>query len=98
MTPLKFIDWANVWLVDPTTGLYARLRKPGTYGNLASGGSDTAGSRLRAQAAAADRKALAANPDEAAKLEAAGEPDARLRARRRRRTTTRRSPPRRCPT
>ena len=38
----KFIDWANVWLVDPTTGLYARLRKPGTYGKVTTVGSDTA--------------------------------------------------------
>src|SRR6185312_1254973 len=42
--------------------------------NLTAGGSDTAGSPSGAQAAAADRKALAANPDEAAKLEAAGDP------------------------
>jgi hypothetical protein len=28
---LKFISWADVWLTDPSTGLYARLRRPGTY-------------------------------------------------------------------
>ena len=61
---LKYIDWADVWLVDPSTGLYARLRRPGTYGVPSSG----------AQAAAADRQALTQNPDEAAKLSAAGEP------------------------
>ena len=70
----KFIDWANVWLVDPTTGLYARLRKPGTYGKVTTVGSDTASGTSPAQAAAADAKALSANPDEAAKLEAAGTP------------------------
>jgi hypothetical protein len=70
----KFIDWANVWLVDPATGLYARLRKPGTYGKVTTVGSDTAGGTSPAQAAAADAKALSANPDEAAKLEAAGTP------------------------
>ena len=68
---IKFINWANVWLVDPTTGLYSRLRKPGTYG--LTGAAGTSGG-TSAQAAAADRKALAANPDEAAKLKAAGEP------------------------
>jgi Glycosyl hydrolase family 76 len=69
---IKFIDWANVWLVDPTTGLYARLRKPGTY-RVTTAGSGTAGSTSSSQAAAADAKALAANPDEAAKLRASGE-------------------------
>jgi len=67
---VKFINWANVWLVDPTTGLYARLRKPGTYG---LSGTATTGGTSTAQAAAADQRALAANPDEAAKLQAAGE-------------------------
>lgn len=65
---IKFIDWANVWLVDPSTGLYARLRRPGTYGKVTTTGAQAA--------AAADQRALAANPDEAAKLEAAGEPAA----------------------
>jgi hypothetical protein len=70
----KFIDWANVWLVDPATGLYARLRKPGTYGKVTTSGTDAAGGTSSGQAAAAaDQKALAANPDEAAKLEAAGQ-------------------------
>jgi hypothetical protein len=64
---IKFIDWANVWLVDPSTGLYARLRRPGTYGKVTT----TTGAQA---AAAADQQALAANPDEAAKLEAAGDP------------------------
>ncbi|HKH40774.1 MAG TPA: glycoside hydrolase family 76 protein, partial [Solirubrobacterales bacterium] len=63
---LKYIAWADVWLTDPTTGLYARLRKPKTYKKPAPDGSTTA------TAAAADQKALNANPDEAAKLEAAG--------------------------
>ncbi len=58
---LKYISWADVWLTDPTTGLYARLRRPKTY--YGSGAK-----------AAAERRALEANPDEAAKLEAAGEP------------------------
>jgi Glycosyl hydrolase family 76 len=65
----KFIDWANVWLVDPTTGLYARLRRPGTYGKVTTGGA-----AATASAEAADAKALAVNPDEAAKLGAAGDP------------------------
>ena len=60
---LKFIAWGDVWLVDPGTGLYARLRKPGTYGLIAS----------PAAAAKADTRALNTNPDEAAKLEAAGQ-------------------------
>jgi hypothetical protein len=58
---VRYISWADVWLTDPATGLYARLRRPGTY--YGSGAS-----------AAADARALQANPDEAAKLEAAGEP------------------------
>ena len=29
---LKFIAWGDAWLTDPATGLYARLRRPGTYG------------------------------------------------------------------
>ena len=62
---IKFINWANVWLVDPSTGLYARLRKPGTYGTTSTTQTQ------QASAAAADRRALAQNPDEAAKVEAA---------------------------
>jgi hypothetical protein len=64
---LKFINWANTWLVDPSTGLYARLRRPGTYPYQPP---DT--QSQQATAASADRTALAGNPDEAAKLEAAG--------------------------
>jgi hypothetical protein len=63
---LKYIAWADVWLTDPTTGLYARLRRPGTYGKHPA--------YSQAAAAAADQQALDANPDEAAKLRAAGEP------------------------
>jgi hypothetical protein len=62
---LKYIAWGDVWLTDPSTGLYARLRKPKTY---KQGGADG----LTATPAAAEAKALSANPDEAAKLEAAG--------------------------
>ena len=65
---LKFIAWGDVWLTDPATGLYARLRRPGTYGK------NTTTVIGAPAAAAADRQALKANPDEAAKLEAAGEP------------------------
>jgi glycosyl hydrolase family 76 len=69
---LKFIAWGDVWLTDPSTGLYARLRKPKTYKQQAgTSGGTGAGATT---AAAADRKALSANPDEAAKLEAAGTP------------------------
>jgi hypothetical protein len=64
---LRYIAWGDVWLTDPTTGLYARLRKPGTYGVPVTGG---------ARAAAADLEAEARNPDQAAKLEAAGGPAA----------------------
>jgi Glycosyl hydrolase family 76 len=69
---LKFIAWGDVWLTDPATGLYARLRKPKTYktGTASSGSSTGPGS---VAAAAKDEKALSANPDEAAKLEASGE-------------------------
>jgi hypothetical protein len=66
---LKYIAWADVWLTDPTTGLYARLRRPGTYGKT----NTTAGAPTATAAAAADQQALAANPDEAAKLQAAGD-------------------------
>jgi glycosyl hydrolase family 76 len=64
---LKFIAWGNVWLTDPGTGLYARLRKPRTYGTTTN--PTTTG----AATAAADERALSANPDEAAKLEASGQ-------------------------
>ena len=66
---LKYIAWGDVWLTDPGTGLYARLRRPGTYYRKGKASSASAGS-----AAAADRRALGANPDEAAKLAAAGDP------------------------
>jgi glycosyl hydrolase family 76 len=78
---LKYIAWADVWLTDPATGLYARLRKPGTYPDTTQPGTTTTSSTtttmgtpvLGAQpTTAGDRKALAQNPDEAAKLEAAG--------------------------
>ena len=71
---LKFIAWGNVWLTDPATGLYERLRKPKTYrtGNRSSG--DTSGAVSPLTAAAAERRALDANPEEAAKLEASGTP------------------------
>ena len=64
---LKYIAWGDVWLTDPATGLYARLRRPKTYYGQGSSAGSTA-------AAASDQKALSANPDEAAKLEAAGTP------------------------
>jgi glycosyl hydrolase family 76 len=62
---LKFIDWGDVWLTDPVTGLYARLRKAKTY--------PTSGVSPTTAAAVADARALEANPDEAAKLEASGQ-------------------------
>jgi hypothetical protein len=67
---VKFIAWGDVWLTDPSTGLYARLRRPKTYykQGAASGGSAPGATE------AADQKAMSANPDEAAKLEAAGTP------------------------
>jgi hypothetical protein len=66
---LKFIAWGDVWLTDPATGLYARLRKPKTYKTGKPGPvTPPAGS-----AATADARALKANPDEAAKLEASGQ-------------------------
>src|SRR5262249_14205285 len=67
---LKFIAWGDVWLTDPSTGLYARLRKPMTY--PAATGATTA-SASAASAAGAEQRALRANPDEAAKLEASGQ-------------------------
>jgi hypothetical protein len=60
---LKYIAWGDVWLTDPATGLYARLRRPGTYGVPVYNARE---------AAAADRQAEASYPEEAAKLEAAG--------------------------
>ena len=68
---LKYIAWGDVWLTDPATGLYARLRQPKTY--YPKGGASSSGAAPGATAAA-DEKALSANPDEAAKLEAAGTP------------------------
>jgi hypothetical protein len=64
---LKFIAWGDVWLTDPASGLYARLRKPSTY--MTGVAPPVAGA-----ASEADARALAANPDEAAKLVAAGQP------------------------
>lgn len=71
---LKFIRWGDVWLTDPGTGLYARLRKPGTYAGVANPQSTGAPATGPTQAAAtaADQRAFAKNPDEAQKLEAAG--------------------------
>jgi len=69
---IKFINWGDAWLTDPSTGLYARLRKPGTYPDTTSAPTAATTPIGTAQAAAADRRALADNPDEAAKLEAAG--------------------------
>ena len=69
---LKFIAWGDVWLTDPATGLYARLRKPTTYNNTGTASGGTA-SAPGSAAAAADERALSANPDEAAKLEASGQ-------------------------
>jgi hypothetical protein len=74
---LKFIAWGDVWLTDPATGLYARLRKPKTYKTGTASGTTTAPGSTTARAAtasAADERALSANPDEAAKLEASGQP------------------------
>jgi hypothetical protein len=70
---LKFIAWGDVWLTDPATGLYARLREPKTYKTGTASSGDTTGPGSPAAAAAADQRALGANPDEAAKLEAAGQ-------------------------
>jgi hypothetical protein len=68
---IKYIAWADVWLTDPATGLYARLRRPGTYGTTTT--QTTTGSQTAGATAAADQQALNANPDQAAKLKAAGE-------------------------
>jgi Glycosyl hydrolase family 76 len=70
---LKFIAWGDVWLTDPVTGLYARLRKPKTYKTGTASGGTPSGPGAPAAAAAADERALSANPDEAAKLEASGQ-------------------------
>ena len=69
---LKFIAWGDTWLTDPVTGLYARLRKPKTYKTGKPGPVPAPAGSPAAEAA--DSKALAANPDEAAKLEASGQP------------------------
>jgi hypothetical protein len=74
---LKFIAWGDVWLTDPATGLYARLRKPKTYKTGTASGSTTgpgSASTAASAASAADERALSANPEEAAKLEASGQP------------------------
>ncbi|HEX3292424.1 MAG TPA: glycoside hydrolase family 76 protein [Solirubrobacterales bacterium] len=71
---LKFIAWGDVWLTDPSTGLYARLRKPKTYKTGTTSGGDATAPGSPVAAAAADQRALIANPDEAAKLEASGMP------------------------
>jgi hypothetical protein len=62
---LKFIAWGDVWLTDPNTGLYARLRQPKTY--------PTGNPPPATATAAADVRALLANPEQAGKLEAAGQ-------------------------
>jgi hypothetical protein len=69
---LKFIAWGDAWLTDPATGLYARLRKPKTYKTGKPGPVPPPPGSAGAEAA--DAKALAKNPDEAAKLEASGQP------------------------
>jgi Glycosyl hydrolase family 76 len=69
---LKYIAWGDVWLTDPATGLYARLRKPGTYKTGTAPPITGPGSPSVAEAA--DARALAVNPDQAAKLEASGQP------------------------
>ena len=73
---LKFIAWGDVWLTDPATGLYARLRKPKTYKTGSTSGAPPTGpgSTSPAAAGAAGERARRANPDEAAKLEASGQP------------------------
>jgi len=71
---LKFIAWGDVWLTDPVTGLYARLRKPKTYRNGNIEATPPTGPGSTSAAASADERALSANPDEAAKLEASGLP------------------------
>jgi Glycosyl hydrolase family 76 len=72
---LKFIAWGDVWLTDPATGLYARLRKPKTYNPAsASSGGAASGPESPAAAAVADGRALRKNPDQAAKLGALGQP------------------------
>jgi hypothetical protein len=71
---LKFIAWGDVWLTDPATGLYARLRKPKTYNAAGASSGDASGTGSPAAAAAADARALRKNPDEAAKLAASGVP------------------------
>jgi hypothetical protein len=71
---LKFIAWGDVWLTDPATGLYARLRKPKTYKTGTASDTTTSGPGSASAAAAADERALKANPDEAAKLAASGQP------------------------
>jgi hypothetical protein len=68
---LKFIAWGDLWLTDPATGLYARLRKPKTY---KTGKPGPTAPPSGSAAAARDARALADNPDEAAKLEASGQP------------------------
>jgi len=74
---LKFIAWGDVWLTDPSTGLYARLRKPKTYLTTTAPtgpGATTASAGSAGSATSADQRALRANPDEAAKLRASGQP------------------------
>jgi Glycosyl hydrolase family 76 len=69
---LKYIAWGDVWLTDPATGLYARLRKPKTYKTGTA--PPTTGPGSTSSAEAADARALSANPDQAGKLEASGQP------------------------
>jgi hypothetical protein len=70
---LKFIAWGDVWLTDPATGLYARLRKPKTYKTGAASDGTSTGAGSPVAAAAADERALSRNPEEAAKLDASGQ-------------------------
>ena len=67
---LKYIAWGDVWLTDPCD---RAVRPPAQAEDLLQG-AGASGAGVTAAAAAADQKALSANPDEAAKLEAAGSP------------------------
>ena len=93
---LKYIAWGDVWLTDPATGLYARLRRPKTY--YPQGAASSSGAAPAATAAAAP-EGPGCEPGRGGQAARRPEPPSRNRERRSRpSTTTRRLPRRRCPT
>ena len=94
----KFIDWANVWLVDPDHGA---VRPPAQARHLRQGDDRRLGHRRRYLPRPGGAPPMRRRCRRTRTRPRSSRPPAPrfpLRARRRRRTTIRRSPPRRCRT